>query len=319
MKYDIIGLGATLVDKIAKVPKIIGPEEKVNVQSITLGFGGPTTNNLVQAARLGLNVSWIGQIGDDSTGNYILRSFRDEGMDIDHIIVVPGETSAETFIAVDDNGQRAIYISSNITGKISAETVKNHYGSIIPQARMFNSELCQIPLEAVLEGAKIAKKNGVKVAVDYDIDARIYIEQNQLGTWEQLEELISITDVFKIGITLAESVLGTGIIEEIISRVHMKGPSMVAITCGENGSVICKDNEIVNIPCIPVVPKDSTGAGDAYMGGLCYGILQDWPLEKIGRFANACGSYCCQEIGAQHLADLNKLIKFMEANGVVTD
>lgn len=109
-RYDIVGLGSCLVDHIAKVPRIIGPEEKINVQAVITGFGGPTTNNLVQAARLGLSTVWIGRIGDDSNGQYILDAFEKEGMDTQFIEIVPGAMSSQTWIAVDQEGQRCIYI-----------------------------------------------------------------------------------------------------------------------------------------------------------------------------------------------------------------
>jgi sugar/nucleoside kinase (ribokinase family) len=44
---------------------------------------------------------------------------------------------------------------------------------------------------------------------------------------------------------------------------------------------------------------DTTGAGDAFMGGLSYGLLQGWDLPEIGRFANACAALCCTKLGAR--------------------
>ena len=47
------------------------------------------------------------------------------------------------------------------------------------------------------------------------------------------------------------------------------------------------------------------------MGGLGYGILQGWPLERIGKFANACGSFCCRKVGAQQVGTLEEIERFL--------
>lgn len=310
-QYDIVGLGSCLVDYIAKVPKIIGPEEKVNVRTVTPGFGGPTTNNLVQATRLGLETVWIGQIGDDSNGKYIMDAFAAEKMDTDYVTVIPDAMSSMTWIAVNDNGDRAIYMCSNITSKITAEVVREKYAQVIGNARLFHTELCQLPLAPVLEGALIARENGVPVAVDYDVDVDIYINQNGLGTEQQLEALIQNTDIFKSGWGITSAMTGLSNPEHVAREILTKGPKLVAITMGEAGSLLATKERIVTVPAVQVKPEDTTGAGDAFMGGLGYGVLQGWPLERIGQFANACGSFCCRKIGAQQVGTLSEIEQFL--------
>ena len=310
-RYDIVGLGSCLVDYIAKVPKIIGPEEKVNVQSVIPGFGGPTTNNLVQAARLGLQTVWIGQIGDDSNGQYILDAFAAEKMDTDFVTIIPGAMSSLTWIAVDQKGDRAIYMCSNITSKLTAKAVCEQYTQVISSARLFHSELCQLPLAPVLEGVMIAKENGVPVAIDYDVDVQIYIEKNGLGTKEQLETLVKNTDIFKSGWSITSGMTGSQNPEDAARQVLRKGPKLVALTLGEQGSLLATADKMVRVPAVQVKTEDSTGAGDAFMGGLGYGILQGWPLERIGKFANACGSFCCRKVGAQQVGTLEDIERFL--------
>ena len=82
------------------------------------------------------------------------------------------------------------------------------------------------------------------------------------------------------------------------------------------GSYLATTEEKVRVPAIPVKTVDSTGAGDAFMGGLGYGLLQKWPLKRMGEFSNACGSYCCQEIGAQYLGDLQEILRFLRESGL---
>lgn len=91
----------------------------------------------------------------------------------------------------------------------------------------------------------------------------------------------------------------------------MKKVNILIETFGENGSVMWGMGKKYRIP--PAVPKkvvDPTGAGDAYRAGLIYGLLKNWPLEKVGRFAGVTAVYAVEKYGAQnHQFTLNKLEK----------
>jgi sugar/nucleoside kinase (ribokinase family) len=59
---------------------------------------------------------------------------------------------------------------------------------------------------------------------------------------------------------------------------------------------------------------DTTGAGDAFMGGLSYGLLQGWDLQKVGIFANACAALCCMKVGARAMSKLSDVVAFIKSN-----
>ena len=80
----------------------------------------------------------------------------------------------------------------------------------------------------------------------------------------------------------------------------LKQTEILVITKGEKGSEIRTGNKIIKIP--PAKPKntsDPTGAGDAYRAGLIYGLLNNWPLEKIGRLAGLVSVYTVEKYGTQ--------------------
>jgi sugar/nucleoside kinase (ribokinase family) len=58
---------------------------------------------------------------------------------------------------------------------------------------------------------------------------------------------------------------------------------------------------MVQVKPFRVKVVDSTGAGDAFMGGLSYGLLQGWDLQRVGTFANACAAICCTKVGARSM------------------
>src|SRR6201981_1974376 len=107
-KVDVVGIGSCTVDFFAIVPRLLGPEEKINAGRMEIHAGGVTANNLTQVARLGATAGWLGLIGDDENGRMIQKAFADDGMDMSGVEVVKGERSALTWIPVNAEGQRSI-------------------------------------------------------------------------------------------------------------------------------------------------------------------------------------------------------------------
>ena len=109
-KVDVVGIGSCAVDFFVIVPRLLGPGEKINASRVETHAGGVTANMLTQAARPGTTTGWLGLIGDDENGRIIQKAFTDDGMDITGVEVVRGERSALTWIAVNPEGERCVYM-----------------------------------------------------------------------------------------------------------------------------------------------------------------------------------------------------------------
>jgi sugar/nucleoside kinase (ribokinase family) len=68
---------------------------------------------------------------------------------------------------------------------------------------------------------------------------------------------------------------------------------------GTEGSLLASANTTDHVPAFEISVVDTTGAGDAFMGGLSFGLLQGWDLPNSGLFANACAALCCTKVGAR--------------------
>src|SRR5580658_5127383 len=160
---NVVGIGSCTVDYFAIVPRLLGPEEKINAERMEIHAGGVTANNLTQVARLGAPTGWLGLIGDDENGRIIQKAFKDDGMDLSGIEVTKGEHSSLTWIPVDAAGERCIYMFPNVTGKITELQVATHFGSHIKAARHFHTEASQLPLLPVKAAMHIAHDANVRV------------------------------------------------------------------------------------------------------------------------------------------------------------
>ena len=311
-KTEVVGIGSCTVDFFAIVPRLLGAEEKINADRIEIHAGGVTANNLTQVARLGARAGWLGLIGDDENGKIIQKQFAADHMDLAGIEVVEGEHSSLTWIPVDTQGERCIYMFPNITGKISAYQVHNRFAKHIQQAKHFHTEASQLPLTPVHEAMLVAKAAGVRVLFDLDV-APSYFAQANLGTQESLVLALKDVDVLKPCKVAARELTGESDYDRVAKALLATGPKLVAITMGAEGCLIATKEKNVHVPSFKVNVVDTTGAGDAFMGGLSYALLQSWGLEQVGTFANACAALCCTKVGARAMAKREDVISFIKA------
>ena len=111
----------------------------------------------------------------------------------------------------------------------------------------------------------------------------------------------------------ARELTGESDYDKIAEKLLRLGPSIVAITLGTDGCLIAGPKEKVHVPAFKVEVVDTTGAGDAFMGGLSYGLLQGWDLARVATFANACAALCCTKVGARAMSKLAEVVAFIKA------
>jgi sugar/nucleoside kinase (ribokinase family) len=311
-KVDVVGIGSCTVDYFAIVPRLLGAEEKINAERMEIHAGGVTANNLTQVARLGASTGWLGLIGDDENGRLIQKAFADDGMDLSGIDVVKGEHSSLTWIPVDDAGERCIYMFPNVTGKISVFQVLNRFAPHIRAAKHFHTEASQLPIAPVKESMRVAKEAGVRVIFDLDVSPSFFAAAN-LGTQEELCPALRLVDVLKPCKAAARELTGESDYEKIASELLKLGPKVVAITMGADGCLIASVDQRVHVPAFKPEVVDTTGAGDAFMGGLSYALLRGWDLRRVGIFANACAALCTTRVGARAMAKHDEVVAFIKA------
>jgi ribokinase len=309
---DVVGIGSCTVDFFALVPRLLGPEEKINVDRVEVHAGGVTANNLTQVARLGASAGWVGLIGDDDNGRIIQDAFRADGMDLSGIEIVKGERSSLTWIPVDTAGERCIYMFPNVTGKIAASQVSGRFAPHIQKAKHFHTEASQLPLSPVKEGMKVARDSGVRVIFDLDVAPSFFAHSN-LGSAQDLAASLRLVDVLKPCKAAARELTGESDFEKIATAMLKLGPKLVAITMGAEGCLIASADKMVHVPAFRPDVVDTTGAGDAFMGGLSYALLQGWDHGRVGLFANACAALCCTKVGARAMAKLDEVVAFIKA------
>jgi arabinose-5-phosphate isomerase len=257
--------------------------------------GGVTLNHLSWASLLGLRVGICGKQADDGYGR-LLRA----GMDshrIDKQITLDGSASSSAHIFVDPEGRRGIYMSPAATSETTGEYVRTMHADYIRRSRMLSTEISQLPLDAVVAALEIAREAGATTTLDVDIPRGDAIKT--LGNAEDFERALKLADYLKPSKAAASEITGE---DDALRAARVLcdkyGARAVVITDGEAGCVIASDELTDLVPAYSIKTIDSTGAGDAFFGGMLAGLNYGLKWKDTLKLANACGAACCEILGA---------------------
>ena len=301
----IVGIGSNVMDVIYRVNRIAGPEEKTYILPnehgavVTEVTGGVTLNHLAWTAQMGVHAGLFGFQGDDRFGAMIRDEMDRHGIDRSAVRVLEGRASGFSVVNVADDADRAIYMARALTAETTATDVKAHFAGYIRSAAMVTTEISQLPLEAVIAVFRIAREAGIPTVLDVDVPPDFATEVAGLGSAEDFEEALRLADVVKPAKAAALQIAAADSSEERAERIFNRyGARLVAITEGAQGSVVTDGMQTIRTPAKPVEARDTTGAGDAFLGGLIAGIYHGLALQDIASLANACGAVCCRIPGA---------------------
>ncbi len=301
----VVGIGSNVVDVIYRVNRIAAPEEKTYILPDEAGAvvteiaGGVTLNHLAWTARMGVPAGLFGFQGDDRYGAMIRDEMDRHGIDRSAIRVMEGRASGFSVVNVAEDADRAIYMARALTAETTAAHVETDFADYIRSAAMVTTEISQLPLDAVIAVLRIAHEAGVPTVLDVDVPPDFAIEVAGLGSTEDFEEALRLADVVKPAKAAALQMAEADTSEERAERIFNRyGARLVAITEGAQGSIVTDGKQTVRAPAKPVEARDTTGAGDAFLGGLIAGLFNGLSLRDTASLANACGAVCCRIPGA---------------------
>lgn len=311
-EYQLCGLGNAIVDIFVEVDdrqfaelgfergsmRLVDPAEqkalleRFQKQEPKLVSGGSVANSLIAFSQLGGSAAFIGTIGDDRYGLHYKTEFDELDIDIGNPVIV-NETTSTCVVLITPDAERTmrtcLAVSSHLAGKhIDADRIRNSEWLFI-EGYLFANPSGQ---EAIREAIRIAKKNGVKVAVTCS-EAFIV---NVFG--EPFHAALSQTDLLFCNETEACAVAKAANAAEAFRKLKDLVPSVV-VTAGPQGAYIRHDGLEAHVPAFPCTPRDLTGAGDMFAGSFLYGLSKGIPLDKAGRAACFLAMKVISQLGAR--------------------
>ncbi len=288
-EFDVLVLGEINVDLILsadEITPVFGQE--LLVDDMTLAMGSSSVIFACGAARLGLRVGFVGVVGDDEFGHFMLRQMAARGVDVSPVIVDPAVKTGIT-VSLSTAADRALL---TYPGSIEALTAERVDRSLLSHARHVHvgSYFLQQGLRTGLPAlfAK-ARAHGLTVSLDTGFDPR--------QTWDGgLREVLANIDVFLPNEIEAPAIAGAPSPETALDALAACVPTVV-VKLGAKGAIARRGSEVCRATPPLVKAVDTTGAGDSFDAGFVYGYLAGWSLQRTLRLACACGALTTRQPG----------------------
>jgi ribokinase len=287
MRKDVIGLGALNYDVLYAVERIAKEGEEVGILAVEKVPGGSAANTIVALARLGIDVGFVGIVGNDKEGELILEEFRKEGVEA-MLRKEAGNTGA-AIAFVDAKGERALYILPGVNDRLCMENIDMEF---IDQAKFLHmsSFVSKEQLDMQLELARRVK-------------SKLSFSPGMLCFHYKLDDLVGLierSEVIFLSIRELKSLLKGEDYEKGTERLLNIGAKIVSVTLGERGCYVADaTGESYLIEAYPTAVVDTTGAGDAFAAGFLFGLLSEKGIYESGKTGNLVASFCIREYGCR--------------------
>lgn len=261
MDKNILVFGSYVTDLSARSKGFPRAGETIRGNNFHMGPGGKGSNQAVAALRAGGNVTFITKLGDDVLGRQALDFYAAEGLDIGNVLVDPNAQTGAALIMVDEQtGQNQIVVAGGACVTITDDETRAVL-ALVEKAGLLLVQL-ETNLEPVFTLLRHAHACGVPAVL------------NPAPVSALDEDILRCVDIITPNESEAESLTGVPVTDEASARaaaqkLHASGVARVVVTLGKQG---CFASDGTNGQFFPIVdcgpPVDSTGAGDAFTGGL---------------------------------------------------
>ena len=239
-------------------------------------------------ARLGLRTAFLGLLGDDPFGRFMIDALRERGVDASVSRVDPGRPTGVT-VVLSRGEDRAMLTALGTIDALRGDDVDV---DLLADARHVHvsSYYLQEGLQPDLPGLfDKTHRAGATTSIDPNWDPN--------DRWNAgLLDLLWLTDVFLPNSAEARAITGIDDIDVATESLSERGTTL-AVKFGQGGGLAKAGDELVHVEAVPVDVVDTTGAGDSFDAGFLAGRLQGWPIKRCLQLAVACGSLSTRAAG----------------------
>jgi 5-dehydro-2-deoxygluconokinase len=284
---EVLTMGRIGVDLY---PEQIGVSLR-EVQTFAKFLGGSPSNVAVAAARYGRRSAIITHTGDDPFGLYIHDALRGFGVDDRYVTPVPALPTPVTFCEIFPPDDFPLYFYRFPKAPDLEITEDDLDLDAIRAADIFwitGTGLCEEPSRAAtLAALRARNKSGITV---FDLDYRpmFWSSRDEARSWYQ--QALPYVTVAVGNLDECDTAVGVREPQKAAAALHEAGVGLAVIKQGPAGVLASRGREQVQVPPVPIEVVNGLGAGDAFGGALCHGLLSGWDLETMMRFGNAAGA-----------------------------
>ena len=283
-------VGSANIDLITFAGSFPLPGQTIFGQGFDLGFGGKGANQAVAARLCGAEVSMVARVGSDLFGPATIANFEALGIDVTHVRRLDGVASGVAPIFVEPTGENRIIVVKGANDRLRPADV-DEAAPMLKQAACIILQF-EIPIETVYYTIRFARENGITCILN-----------PAPGQPVDLAEVRNV-DYFIPNESEAEAIAGRPVRTVDEARACARylvecGIPKVIITLGANGALLATDGITELMPARRVEAKDTTGAGDAFIGSFATFLAEGAPEKDA--IARACqyASLSTTRVGTQ--------------------
>jgi len=266
--------------------------------------GGSAANTLAGMASLGARTAFIGKVSNDELGRIFRHDLNGAGVEFTTPTAMHNIPTARCLIVVTPDGQRTMNTFLGAAGEIHTADVDT---SLVDRAQVLYGEGYMWDMDvtktAIRHAFAAAKKSNTKIA--FSLSDAFCVERARPDFLAMIREDF---DILFCNEAEACALYPDKKFEEILDILQGQC-DIIAITCGERGSLILTPSERIHIEPLRVNNVvDTTGAGDLYASGFLYGLTHGLPLEQCGKLGSSCASDIITHLGARPQKPLKRLL-----------
>ncbi|MGI8713044.1 MAG: 5-dehydro-2-deoxygluconokinase [Solirubrobacteraceae bacterium] len=252
--------------------------------------GGSPTNVAIAAARLGRRAAVYTKVGEDPFGEVALGELREFGVDTSFATVEPGTLTPLAFAVLDPPEDPPLLFRREApvpdfqlrAGEVDSDTVRE-----VPILWVSGGALSQDPCRSTVQA--MLEQRGRRRHTILDLDYRPSFWPSRQAASATIGAALSHATVAVGNREECAVAVGSDDPHEAASRLLARGVAMAIVKLGGDGVLIANDDGVQTVAPAPIELVCGLGAGDAFGGALCHGLLSDWPAQRAVAYANAAG------------------------------
>ena len=282
----VIVVGSTMIDLVAYSQRVPEAGETIIGDRFQMGFGGKGANQAVMASLLGARVAMVNCVGDDSYGQLTRDNLGSFGIDTDHVHTVPGASGVAPIWVEPDGTNRIIIVpgaNNGLTGEMAVEAVRSFDDLSVVVGQL------EVPQAATTAGFAEARSKGVMTVL------------NPAPAAVLEPDLLAVTD-WLIPNEVEFSILADGAEPEdgaLVAYAERTGARLLVTLGGDGVALVEEDGTVSRHPADRVVPVDTTGAGDAFVGAFVAGLAAGLGEMTAVRLGTSCAGESVTRPGTQ--------------------
>ena len=299
---EIIGIGSTVYDTLMVVDRFPQEDTKLEGVETRVQGGGPCATALVAAQKLGVSTAYMGTIGDDPFGRFMLEDLKRWKVDTSRVRIVPDVVSFHAVVFLNrSRSTRTCIWNRGTVPQPTREDVDVH---LLRHAKVLH--LDGHMLEAAVYAAAFCRREGIKVSHDAG------------GTYPGIERLMPYVDWLIPSEEFAMKMTGTQTAELAAQRLYETyHPELLVLTQGVRGGLLLDGGGMRRYESYPVDVQDSNGCGDTCHGAFIAAKIKGMSNEQACCYASAAAAIKCTRLGARQGMPTDKECRaFLQERGI---